>query len=60
MYLSTSQPLTSCPVAAGESIASEGSGDYLYVEGYVRSTTGEAIANAIVDTWETDSTGELE
>ena len=45
-------------VNAGESIASEGSGDYMFVEGYVRSTSGEPIANALIETWETDSHGE--
>lgn len=44
-------------MAAGESIASEGNGEYLYVEGQVRSITGEAVVNAIIDTWETDSYG---
>jgi len=44
-------------LAAGESIASEGSGDYLYVEGHVRSITGEVVANAVIDTWETDNDG---
>jgi len=41
----------------GESIASEGSGDYMFVEGYVRSTSGKPIANASIETWETDSHG---
>ena len=45
-------------VDAGGSIASEGSGEYLFVEGYVRSTTGEPIAGAVIDTWETDADGE--
>ncbi|KAF7980543.1 hypothetical protein HWV62_37685 [Athelia sp. TMB] len=44
-------------LAAGESIASEGSGEYLYVEGHVRSIMGEVIPNALIDTWETDSHG---
>jgi len=42
---------------AGESIASEGSGEYLYIEGHVRSISGEAVVNAVIDTWETDSHG---
>lgn len=44
-------------VPAGESIASEGSGEYMLVEGYVRSTDGKPIANAVIETWETDSSG---
>ncbi|KIM91646.1 hypothetical protein PILCRDRAFT_810927 [Piloderma croceum F 1598] len=42
---------------AGDSIASEGSGEYLFVEGYVRSTSGNPIADALIETWETDSHG---
>jgi protocatechuate 3,4-dioxygenase beta subunit len=45
-------------VNPGDSIASEGSGKYLFVEGYVRSTSGKPIANAVVDTWEADADGE--
>lgn len=44
-------------VPAGESIASEGSGEYMLVEGCVRSTDGKPIANAVIETWETDSSG---
>jgi len=44
-------------VHLGESIASEGSGEYMFVEGYVRSTSGKPIANASIETWETDSHG---
>lgn len=44
-------------VSHGESIASEGKGDYMYVEGRVLSTEGNPIANAILETWETDSLG---
>lgn len=43
----------------GESIASEGKGDYMYVEGRVLSTDGKPIADAVIETWETDGTGEL-
>ena len=42
----------------GESIASEGKGDYMYVEGRVLSTDGKPIANATIETWETDGTGQ--
>ncbi|KAH7882667.1 aromatic compound dioxygenase [Phlebopus sp. FC_14] len=38
-------------VDIGGSIASEGSGDYLYVEGRVLTTKGEPIQNAIIDAW---------
>lgn len=44
-------------VPTGESIASEGSGEYMLVEGYVRSTDGQPIVNAVIETWETDSNG---
>ncbi|KZT01219.1 aromatic compound dioxygenase [Laetiporus sulphureus 93-53] len=42
---------------AGESIASEGKGEYLYVEGRVLSTDGTPIPGAIIETWETDAQG---
>ncbi|KAI0346414.1 aromatic compound dioxygenase [Trametopsis cervina] len=41
----------------GDSIASEGKGDYMYVEGRVLSTDGKPIPNAIIETWETDGNG---
>ncbi|EUC64485.1 intradiol ring-cleavage dioxygenase [Rhizoctonia solani AG-3 Rhs1AP] len=41
----------------GDSIASENKGEYLYVSGRVVGSNGEAVANAIVDTWETDDQG---
>lgn len=44
-------------VSKGESIASEGKGDYLYVEGRVLDTKGRPISGAIMDTWETDGQG---
>jgi len=44
-------------VALGESIASEGKGEYLWVTGRVLTTSGKAIPNAIIETWETDDTG---
>jgi protocatechuate 3,4-dioxygenase beta subunit len=46
------------PVPFGESIASEGKGAYMYVEGHVRDTKGTPIPNAVIDTWETDDKGE--
>jgi len=41
----------------GDSIASEGKGDYMFVEGLVTDTQGKPIPNAIIDTWETDGFG---
>lgn len=41
----------------GESIASEGKGEYMYVEGRVLTTDGQPIPNAVIDTWETDADG---
>jgi protocatechuate 3,4-dioxygenase beta subunit len=47
-----------CPaVPLGESIASEGKGEYMYVEGQVRDTSGAPIPGAVIDTWETDAKG---
>ena len=45
------------PVELGGSIASEGKGEYMYVEGRVLTTEGEPIADAVIDTWETDHNG---
>jgi len=44
-------------VQNGDSIASEGKGDYMFVEGRVTDTQGRPIANAVIDTWETDGEG---
>lgn len=44
-------------VEKGDSIASEGKGDYMYVEGRVTDIQGRAIPNAVIDTWETDGHG---
>ncbi|MGB8267537.1 MAG: dioxygenase [Candidatus Velthaea sp.] len=43
--------------ATGESIASEEKGEPLLVHGVVRSVSGEPIAGAVLDVWETDSDG---
>ena len=51
-------PCLSSAVPLGESIASEGKGEYMYVEGYVRDTSGTPIPGAVIDTWETDDKGE--
>jgi len=44
-------------ISNGESIASEGKGDYLWVEGRVLNTKGEPVAGATIETWETDENG---
>ncbi|KAI0066888.1 aromatic compound dioxygenase [Artomyces pyxidatus] len=44
-------------IAHGDSIASEGKGDYMFVEGRVLSTDGTPIAGAAIETWETDANG---
>ncbi|KAI0049215.1 aromatic compound dioxygenase [Auriscalpium vulgare] len=44
-------------VEQGESIASEGKGEYMFVEGRVLATDGTPISNAAIETWETDANG---
>nr|GAT46984.1 intradiol RING-cleavage dioxygenase [Mycena chlorophos] len=44
----------------GESIASEGKGDYMWVEGRVLDLKGNPIRGAIIDTWETDGHGKYD
>ncbi|KAF9525458.1 intradiol ring-cleavage dioxygenase [Crepidotus variabilis] len=44
-------------VENGGSISSEGKGDYMYLEGRILDIQGNPIAGAIIDTWESDSTG---
>ncbi|KAJ6552878.1 intradiol ring-cleavage dioxygenase [Mycena capillaripes] len=41
----------------GDSIASEGKGDYMWIEGKVLDTKGNPIPNCLIDTWETDGDG---
>lgn len=41
----------------GDSIASEGKGDYMWVEGRVTDTKGKPIAGVLIDTWEADGHG---
>jgi protocatechuate 3,4-dioxygenase beta subunit len=53
----TSSPTTHT-VPLGESIASEGKGEYMYVEGRVLTLSGEPIPGAVIETWETDEKGE--
>jgi len=49
---------TTYTVPLGESIASEGKGEYMYVEGRVLTSKGEPIPDAVIETWETDEKGE--
>ncbi|GAA5833970.1 hypothetical protein JCM9279_004177 [Rhodotorula babjevae] len=41
----------------GDSIASEGKGEYMYCEGRVLGTDGKPVANCTIETWETDDDG---
>lgn len=41
----------------GDSIATEGKGEYMYVHGKVLDTKGNPIPGATIDTWETDGQG---
>jgi protocatechuate 3,4-dioxygenase beta subunit len=45
-------------VQHSESIASEGKGEYMYVEGHVRDTSGAPIPGAVIETWEADDKGQ--
>jgi protocatechuate 3,4-dioxygenase beta subunit len=49
--------LTQSLVTIGDTIASEGMGEYMYVEGRVLDTHGKPVPNATIETWETDSEG---
>jgi len=44
-------------VNIGDTIASEGTGEHMYVEGRVLDTHGKPVPNATIETWETDSEG---
>jgi len=44
-------------VEKGDTIASEGSGEYFLVEGRVLSTEGKPVPGAEIETWETDADG---
>jgi protocatechuate 3,4-dioxygenase beta subunit len=44
-------------VEMGGSIASEGKGEYMYVEGRVLNTDGKPIPDAVIETWEADADG---
>jgi len=41
----------------GDSIASEGIGEHMFVEGRVLTTGGKPIPGAVIDTWEADGEG---
>ena len=42
-------------VQLGDSIASEGKGEYLWVEGRVLDSKGSPIPEVLIETWETDA-----
>ena len=44
-------------VSAGGTIASEGKGEPLYVEGRVLDIHGKVVPNAAIETWEADADG---
>ncbi|KAL7004209.1 hypothetical protein EMMF5_006215 [Cystobasidiomycetes sp. EMM_F5] len=44
-------------IEMGESIASDGKGEYMYISGKVLDLKGKGIAGCIIDTWEGDSDG---
>ncbi|KAG6879631.1 hypothetical protein C0992_000467, partial [Termitomyces sp. T32_za158] len=44
-------------VENGDSIASEGKGDYMFVEGHVLDTKGNPVAGAMINPWESDNNG---
>ncbi|KAI0302434.1 aromatic compound dioxygenase [Multifurca ochricompacta] len=44
-------------ITLGQSIAAEGKGEYMYVEGRVLTTSGIPIPGAVIETWETDDKG---
>ena len=58
IYPSTGINPTTYTVPLGESIASEGKGEYMFVEGRVLTSKGEPIPGAVIETWETDEKGE--
>ena len=44
-------------IELGHSIASEGKGEYMFVEGTVKGTDGKPIPDVTIETWETDDHG---
>ncbi|SJL03296.1 related to hydroxyquinol-1,2-dioxygenase [Armillaria ostoyae] len=52
LYTETTQILKK-----GDSIASEGKGDYLYMSGRILDVQGNPIASAVMDVWEADKHG---
>jgi hypothetical protein len=55
---SLTPPAASTAVLLGKSIASEGKGEYMYVEGHVLTTSDEPALGAAIETWETDDKGD--
>ena len=45
-------------VPLGESIVSEGKGEYMHFQGHVLTPSSEPIPGAVSETWETDDKGE--
>jgi protocatechuate 3,4-dioxygenase beta subunit len=41
----------------GESIASEGKGEYMWCEGRILDIDGNPVPNCKIETWETDDDG---
>lgn len=56
-YLFCGQHLIISSVNIGDTIASEGKGEYMYVEGTILDTEGNPIPDAVIETWETDADG---
>ncbi|GAA5826938.1 hypothetical protein JCM11251_002170 [Rhodosporidiobolus azoricus] len=44
-------------LSAGDSIASEGKGEYMFCEGRVLDVNGKPVPNCTIETWETDDDG---
>ena len=44
-------------LSAGESIASEGKGEYMWCEGRILDVEGKPVPNCKIETWETDDDG---
>lgn len=44
-------------IKPGESIASEGKGEFMWCEGYIRGLDGKPLAGVVIESWETDDDG---
>lgn len=44
-------------IKAGDSIASEGKGEYMWCEGRIVDIDGNPVPNCKIETWETDDEG---